>query len=120
VPYKSQSQQKYFHYLESKGKLPKKTVKEFDESTDYNDLPEHARDYAYGGEVQDSDDPRSFDYDTGHAHDYDSSGEPHTEFEFEDEQPMEFMNRGGMIKRMASGGVVKRNPGFAKALRKMY
>lgn len=115
MPYASRAQQKYFHYLESEGKMPKKTVKEFDESTDYDQLPEHVK-MAEGGMITPED---NFDWDEGHAYEYDSSGEPHTEHELESEHPMEFMHKGGRIKRMAHGGMVSRS-NFAKALRKAY
>lgn len=122
MPYSSKAQQRYFHYLESKGKMPKKTVDEFDEATDFKHLPEEVEHdahggmahYAYGGEV-----PENYDVEMGEAHEYDSSGEPHTEYKFEDEQPMEFMSRGGKVRRMSKGGMIhSRN--FAKALRKAY
>lgn len=48
MPYKSGSQRRYFHYLEEQGKMPKKTVDEFDEASKGMELPEHL---AYGGEV---------------------------------------------------------------------
>lgn len=116
MPYKSSAQQKYFHYLESKGKMPKKTVKEFDESTNYEDLPEHVEKYSHGGRVPEE----NFDEQEGDASEYDSSGEPNTEpnteDKLEDEEPMEYMAKGGMIKKMSRGGKV--NPRFAKALSK--
>ena len=114
MPYKSKSQQRYFHYLESKGKMPKKTVDEFDGATDFDHLPEEAHQYAHGGMVEDDE---SFDEEMGEAHDYDSAGEPHTEDDFEDEKPMEFMSRGGIVKRMGMSGKMP-SPHFAKALRK--
>lgn len=40
MPYKSDAQRKYFHFLESKGKLPKKTVAEFDKASKGKKLPE--------------------------------------------------------------------------------
>jgi hypothetical protein len=60
MPYKSDAQRKYFHYLESKGKMPKSTVDEWDEASRGMDLPEHKRkkmhlggsiDYEEGGRV---------------------------------------------------------------------
>lgn len=162
MPYKSKAQQKYFHYLESKGKMPKKTVKEFDEATDYEGLPEHVK-MAMGGMVPhmehgeeeaphdmeqmpsyagsasryqmgDPSDPRNeemmphlaeggivpdynFDYNKGNQSEYDSSGEPHTEFEKEDEKPMEFMAMGGRIGKMSSYKAPR--PAFVKALKRM-
>lgn len=134
-PFKSRAQQKMFHYMESKGKMPKKTVDEFDEfddSTDFSHLPEHKM--AFGGEIEapehgdedmeydfphDPDMPQHFahggmvnpDEEQGEMDEFDSSGEPHTEDDMEDEHPMEFMSRGGRVRKMASGG-------FARALRK--
>lgn len=159
MPYKSRAQQKYFHYLESKGKMPKKVVDEFDDTTAYDHLPEYAA--AHGGMVphmehgeeaaphvkqgmpkygsgpsakmQHGDEQEhmmkerlphfadggmvgmNYDYDMGHATEYDSSGEPHTEFETEDEHPMEYMSQGGRAKKMAKGGMVARSK-FVKAL----
>jgi hypothetical protein len=106
-PNKSNAKQKYFEYLESKGKLPKMRDQEFDDAT------EKASGYSFGGEVEDEDD--NFDYDMGHAEEFDSSGEPHTEDELEDRHPMEFMSRGGMVKKMSRGGRAH-NSSFAKAL----
>lgn len=103
MPFKSKAQQRYFQYLESKGKMPKKSVPGLDEEMGH---------YAHGGEV-----PESYDEEMGEAEEYDSSGEPHTEDKFEDEQPMEYMSRGGRVKRMSRGGMVS-HPSFAKALRK--
>lgn len=116
APFKSRAQQRYFHYLESKGKMPKSTVDEFDEATDFEHLPAKKHNYAYGGMV---DEPINYDEEMGEAHEYDSAGEPHTEDKFEDEQPMEFMSQGGMVKKMSRGGMVNRS-NFAKALRKKY
>lgn len=113
MPFKSKAQQRYFHYLESKGKMPKKTVNEFDEATDFEHLPEKKTGYAYGGEVE------NYDEEMGEASEYDSAGEPHTEDKLEDEEPMEFMSHGGMAKKMSRGGMVH-NSNFAKALRKKY
>lgn len=43
MPFKSKKQQKYFHYLDEKGKLPKSIdLKEYNKSTDFKHLPEHA------------------------------------------------------------------------------
>lgn len=97
------SKKRYFEYLEKQGKFPR-------EASD--DEPG----YAHGGYVED-DEPESFDYEMGHAHDYDSSGEPHTDDKFEDEQPMEYMNKGGRAYRMSRGGRVPPS-GFARALMK--
>jgi len=41
MPYKSDSQRRYFHYAESKGKISHKTVAEFDKASKGMDLPEH-------------------------------------------------------------------------------
>lgn len=51
-PYKSKAQQRYFHYLESKGKMPKKTVDEFDDSSDFEDMPERVQ-MSLGGRIPD-------------------------------------------------------------------
>lgn len=114
APHKSKLQQRYFQYLESQGKMPKHSAKEFDDASDSEHMPEEPH-FADGGEVEDD-----LDYEEGHEEEFDSSGEPGTDDELEDEQPMEMMSRGGMVKkRMSKGGEV-RAPGFAKALRKMY
>lgn len=167
MPFKSKAQSKYFHYLESKGKMPKKTVHEFDEATDFHDLPEHVkkahggRMYSEGGmvdhmqegemraphneeEMPDYDgngahyqmgDPMdernkeelphfahggmvNYDYEMGNASEFDSSGEPHTEDDLEDEHPMEYMAKGGRAKKMARGGMSMPHPQFLKALTK--
>lgn len=78
-------------------------------------LEDAAPGYAEGGFVEED----NFDYDLGHSRTPVSSGEPRTEFEFEDDHPMEFMNKGGRVKNMGNGGAV-RDPGFVKALRKSY
>lgn len=40
MPFKSKQQQKYFHYLNEKGKLPKSVdLHEWDKTTDFKDLP---------------------------------------------------------------------------------
>lgn len=93
--------------------MPKKTVDEFDHATSFEHLPEHVKKMAYGGEVE------SPDEEQGEMDEFDSSGEPHTGDMMEDEQPMEYMARGGRIKRMAKGGMIH-SPRFAKALRKQF
>lgn len=109
MPYKSQAQRRLFHALKEKGKMSPQVVKEFDEASAGEQLPqklsmggkvgqyskakEQATGYAYGGEVDYEDD---FDEQTANTHPYDSSGEPHTEDDLEDEHPMEFMSEGGM------------------------
>jgi hypothetical protein len=109
---KSKMQQRYFDYLESKGKLPKKPV----DDHEYEDSSPEG--YAYGGMVEDKEE--NYDYEMGHEEEYDSSGEPHTEDEPEDKHPMEYMAYGGKVKRMNRGGMASR-PAFAQALRKkMY
>ena len=108
MPYKSNAQQRYFHYLESKGKLPKKVVDEYDEETDFDSIPERVPAY-HGGMVGHL--PRyDFDEEMGEASDYDSSGEP------DKEEEEEGYYRGGVVK-MAKGGMARMNS-FAKALRK--
>lgn len=115
------ARKRYFEYLEKNGKMPK-----------------------------DDEDHVSYDQEMGNAHEYDSSGEPHTEFNFEDEEPMEF-NGFGEVENydnesegsnyryepkeeqnpqvmMNKGGMVKKmsqggmvnKSNFAKALRKRY
>jgi hypothetical protein len=113
--YKSQARDRYFSYLESQGKMPKKMDREFGESNEYEEMPEQ---YAYGGMVEEEEEDLPYDYVMGHSRTPVSSGEPNTEFDFEDDHPMEYMNKGGMIKRMSKGGMVPRHPGFVKALRK--
>lgn len=56
MPFKSMAQEKYFHWLASKGKLPKSIdLHEWDEATKGHELPEHAEDetehFAEGGDV---------------------------------------------------------------------
>lgn len=41
MPYKSNSQRKYFHAAEATGEISHKTVKEFDRESKGKDLPEH-------------------------------------------------------------------------------
>lgn len=43
MPYKSALQRRYFHYLESKGKMDPKTVKEFDTASKGLKLPEKVK-----------------------------------------------------------------------------
>lgn len=43
MPYVSKAQQRMFHYMESEGKMPKSTVSEFDEATDFSHLPERKK-----------------------------------------------------------------------------
>lgn len=124
MPYKSQAQRKYFHYLEEKGKMPKKTVHEFDEASKGMKLPQHK---AYGGMMDDDNsykattnslgteigypgspkkkkmayggltmDGQTEDEAWGTYEPFDSSGEPHTEHERETEHPMEYMSEGGI------------------------
>lgn len=127
MAYKNQAQERYFQYLESKGKIPKKKMPG-------DDMEPMHEGYAMGGRVDLSDDydggeydddfelpDNNFDYEVGHATDYDSSGEPHTEDESEADHPMEYMSRGGVVrkKKMNKGGLVARS-NFAKALRQKY
>lgn len=76
---KSSAQRKYYDWMEKQGKLPKE------------DMPEHAM--AYGGMVQND----SEEDEIMHEHEHDSSGEPHTNDLYEDEQDMEFMSDGGVV-----------------------
>lgn len=143
MPFKPKAQQKYFQYLESKGKMPKQKmayggmVDHMQEGEDraphdMEEMPDYEGNYAYiqqgvkeapeyeeemphfarGGIV-----PENYDRMMGDATEFDSTGEPHTEDKLEDEDPMEFMARGGRVKRMAKGGMVRSK--FANALRKM-
>lgn len=91
--------------------MPKENVDEFDDDYDFSEMPEHA--YAVDGMVPEN----NYDYQMGHAMEYDSSGEPHTEDDLEDDHPMEYMSHGGRVKKMARGGMVP-HPMFAKAIRK--
>lgn len=135
-PYRSKAQQKYFHYLEQQGKLPKKTVREFDDETDFDHLPE--RKMSHGGMAdhmehgekraphRDEMMPRfynkggmvNYDEEMGEAEEYDSIGEPHTEDELEDKHPMEYMSYGGRAKKMAYGGRLSDKSKFIKALKR--
>ena len=40
MPYESKAQQRKIHSLEAEGKIDPKTVQEFDQSTDFANLPE--------------------------------------------------------------------------------
>jgi len=91
MPYKSNAQRKYFHYLEEKGKMPKKVVDEFDMASKGKDLPEHMYE---GGMPMDDEDHEMGEY---NWHRYNSTGEPHTNDKFDDEQDMEFMFGGGIV-----------------------
>lgn len=117
---RNKAQSRYFQYLESKGKLPQMADKDSYHDSEFEDMEEPMPGYYDGGRVDEYEDGMedNLDYEMGHATSYDSAGEPHTEDKFEDEQPMEFMSRGGMVKkRMSRGGKVP-SPGFAKALKK--
>ena len=59
MPYKSQAQQRYFHYLESKGKLKKSVVDEFDQASKGKDLPKKL---AFGGMVDEGEEKQSKDH----------------------------------------------------------
>jgi hypothetical protein len=59
MPYKSQAQRKYFNYLESKGKMPKKTVDDFNQASQGMDLP--SKKMAYGGFSRDDNTQTEFD-----------------------------------------------------------
>lgn len=133
MPSKNRAQQKYFEYLESKGKMPKYKYEGGMAHMQHGEeeLPHHEEmmpKYAYGGMVNHPEDEHSYsmpsprenpDYEQGHMDEFDSAGEPHTEDKKEDEQPMEYMSHGGRVKRMAKGGMVH-NSKFARALRKGY
>jgi hypothetical protein len=41
MPYKSKAQSRKFHAMAKKGQIKKSTVKEFDQSTDFSNLPNH-------------------------------------------------------------------------------
>ena len=141
---KSRPTKGMFDYLESKGKMPKKAS---EEDMDHMHLPAREG-MAFGGEVEadeeDEDRPDlgeggfgddssgdamhfadggqvpeyNFDEQEGDASEYDSTGEPGTEHDQEDEQPMEFMARGGRVKKMAFGGKAKMpSPNFVKQMR---
>lgn len=102
MPYQSKAQARLFHYLESKGEIPKKTVQKYDKMTEFEDLPEHVK-MALGGivsEIQDSDIME---------HPRNTSGEPHTNEEEEEKKPMEYMAKGGKVHayKMAHGGQVE-------------
>jgi hypothetical protein len=49
MPYKSNAQRRYFHYLESKGKMPKEEVDEWDQASKGDDLPEYVNEGGYVG-----------------------------------------------------------------------
>lgn len=110
MPYKSKSQQRLFHYLQSKGKLPKKKVDEFDQSTDYSDIPEKMWSGGVFVDPDDDQDQSAIDANsenedevTGNFHPYVSSGEPHTDDDLEYDHPMEYMNKGGMVSHLNRG-----------------
>ena len=110
APYKSGAQRGYFHWLESKGKLPKSIdLHEWDEASKGKDLPEHVPEHWKGGPVEEMDGGHEKGW-KNFLEPHDSAGEPHTEEDREDEQPEEYMSHGGRVKKMAQGG-------FAQALR---
>jgi hypothetical protein len=43
VPYVSKAQQRAMHAKAERGEIPKKTVREFDQATDFKNLPEKKR-----------------------------------------------------------------------------
>ena len=43
MPYTSKAQQRAMHAKAERGEIPKKTVKEFDQATDFDKLPERKR-----------------------------------------------------------------------------
>lgn len=43
MPYKSKKQQRKFHAMEERGEISPKVVKEFDQSTDFSNLPERKK-----------------------------------------------------------------------------
>lgn len=109
----NKAKMRYMAFLEKQGKMPKK---------EEMDIPS----YAFGGMIdEEADEEDNFDWIMGHAHDFDSSGEPHTANKFEDEQPMEFMSHGGKVigKKMFKGGKISqkmKGPSFALALKKRF
>ena len=109
MPYKSKAQQRLFHYLESKGEMPKKTVKHFDEMTDFGDLPEHIK-HAMGGYIDQLADTEQLE------HPIDTSGEPahgHRGDHYVEEE--EHDAHGGMVHKYSKGGMVdKAHHAFSK------
>lgn len=111
MPYKSKAQARLFHHLESIGEMPKKTVSKYDKMTEFEDLPEHVK-KAMGGIIHELADSSILE------HPVDTTGEPHTEGEREEEHPMEYMAHGGKahyskggkvhgVHKMARGGQVE-------------
>lgn len=43
MPYDSKAQQRLFHAKQKRGEISAKTVKEFDQSTDFSNLPERKK-----------------------------------------------------------------------------
>lgn len=52
MPYKSQAQRRLFHFLVKQGKLAPETVKEYDRESKGRDLPEYAKQKAFGGQIE--------------------------------------------------------------------
>ena len=103
MPYKSKRQQAYFHYLEAQGKLPKSIdINEWDDASKGEELPEHLSRggmiYGYGSGDDAHDNEYSF-HENDVDHPMDSTGEPHTSHDEEEEKPMEFAD-GGFVKAL--------------------
>lgn len=96
MPYKSKAQQRLFHYLESKGEIPKKTVSHYDKMTEFSDLPEHVK-HAMGGIISELADSELLE------HPIDTAGDPEHEGEREE---------------YAHGGKVAPKASFAEHLKK--
>lgn len=43
MPYRSAAQQRFFHAMAAKGRIPMATVREWDAATDFASLPERVR-----------------------------------------------------------------------------
>jgi hypothetical protein len=79
------------------GNEPEASESAKDDLHDYkrelNKAREESPRLAYGGEVR-------HDEDLAFPEHHDSAGEPHEEGKLEDEDPMEFMNEGGIVERV--------------------
>ena len=85
MPFKSKSQMRYFHFLQSEGKLPKSVnLDEWDAATKGEKLPQHLAHGGYVGKGYDEDDDAAwFDPE-------DTSGSPE-EHSFEEDKPKIFV-----------------------------
>jgi len=138
MPYKSQAQRRLFHWLVKQGKLSPNAVKEFDEASKGEELPDHVQRKAYGGEVED-DEPVSPKQQKVRAHIGElmkavgeglrGGGEPKRRYRPFDSMPQQKPTADERITQLAHGGEIPlkgdlkelytgKKAAFAKALRR--